>query len=82
MFYGLRAGKIGEFRVPGGPCAHCQHDGIQHVSVYGRYLHALFIPIFPVGKKAVSECTNCKKTIPKKEFSSILKQNYEKKLSS
>ncbi len=76
MIYGVRASKIGIIDIPSTKCQYCQQNSIQRVSVYGRYLHAFWIPVFPVGRKAVSECRDCLKTIEKKQFTPELKQLY------
>ena len=77
MIYGGRATKIGDIEISGTKCGHCENVGTQYVSVYGKYAHIFWIPIFPNGKKAVSECTQCNRTIEQNEFSPELKQQYE-----
>lgn len=77
----MKARKIGNFEVSDCPCEHCDEISNQEISVFGRYLHFFWIPIFPLGRKVVSECTYCKKTIPKGEFSPALQQSYQKNKS-
>jgi len=51
------------------------------ISVFGKYVHIFWIPIFPIGKKVIAECTHCKRTIEQKEFSTKLSQLYQDKKS-
>ncbi len=77
IFYGSKATKIGELSVSGTKCAYCENTGKQQISVFRKYAHIYWIPFFPLGKKAVAECTHCKRTIGQKEFSGNLKNRYE-----
>lgn len=78
MIYGARASAIGQFDVPHTNCENCHQDSGQRITVFGRYAHILWIPIFPVGRKAVAECKFCKRTIRKSEFPPILRELYER----
>lgn len=77
IFYGTRASNIGNFDIPNSKCSYCELGNTQRVSVFGKYAHIFWIPIFPIGKKAVAECTHCKRTIEQKEFSPELKKLYQ-----
>ena len=77
IIYGTRASNIGNFEVSDSKCSYCNEGDTQRVSVFGRYFHIFWIPIFPIGKKAVAECTHCKRTIEQKEFSPQLKNQYQ-----
>lgn len=76
IIYGGKASNIGSFDIQNSECDYCEQGDTQHVSVFGRYAHIFWIPMFPIGRTAVAECTHCKRTIPKKEFSSSLRQQY------
>lgn len=79
IIFGTRASNIGSIEVPSSSCDYCKQEGKQQVSVFGRYFHVFWIPVFPFGKSVFSECTHCKKTIRKKEFSPQLKTLYLQK---
>jgi len=81
IVYGARASRIGNFYLDNTSCEYCKETGKQEVSVFGRYVHIFWIPIFPIGKKAVSECVHCKRTIEQKDFTPELKSNYTSNLS-
>ena len=77
IFHGSRAPKLGTLPINGTKCSYCQKYETQHVSVFGKYKHIYWIPFFPLGKEVLSECSHCKRTIKKKEFSRQLKDAYE-----
>ena len=81
MIQGIRATKIGSFRVANCTCEHCREISHQRITVFGRYFHVFWIPVLPLGRKAVAECIRCKKTIKKRAFSPELKQGYQEKKS-
>ena len=76
IFYGSKASKLGDVNVSGTTCSFCGADSNQHVSIFGKYAHLYWIPMFPIGKTAVSECHLCRHTAPQKEFPADLKQKY------
>lgn len=68
IIFGGRASNIGNFLVPNSTCSYCEAGDTQRISVFGKYAHIFWIPIFPIGRKAVAECTHCKRTIEQREF--------------
>lgn len=68
MIYGTRAKHLGSFQVKDIPCPYCAYVEDQDVSVFGRYVHLMLIPLFPIGKKPVAECTRCKRTYDSTNF--------------
>jgi len=74
---GAKASNIGIFEIPNSKCNYCEQGNTQRVSVFGKYVHIFWFPIFPIGKKAVAECTYCKRTIEQKEFSPQLAEMYQ-----
>ncbi|MEZ4911193.1 MAG: hypothetical protein R2774_10070 [Saprospiraceae bacterium] len=81
IIFGSKATNIGNFDVANSKCEYCQNDSTQRISVFGKYAHIFWIPIFPIGKKAVAECTHCKRTIDQKDFSIKLSQLYQENKS-
>ncbi len=77
IYFGTRASNIGNFDIPNSKCSYCEQSNTQRVSVFGKYAHIFWIPIFPIGKKAVAECMHCKRTIEQKEFDPELKKLYK-----
>ncbi len=81
IFFGARASNIGNFDIPNSKCSYCEEGNTQRISVFGKYAHVFWIPVFPIGKKAVAECTHCKRTIDQKEFTPELKALYKENKS-
>lgn len=77
IIFGGRASNIGNFDITNTKCDYCEQDNTQRIAVFGKYAHVFWIPIFPIGKKALAECTHCKRTIEQKEFSPELKSLYQ-----
>src|SRR5687767_980352 len=49
----------------------CNNCGTQHsvqLSIFQKYAHVFWIPFFPLGKIAVSECNHCKQALRTNEF--------------
>ncbi len=69
MIYGTRAKFLGNFQVKEIPCPYCKEVDDQNMSIFGQYAHVMWIPLFPIGKTPVAECTRCKRTYDKSEFS-------------
>jgi hypothetical protein len=69
MIYGTRGKHLGSFQVKDIPCPYCEHVELQNMSIFGRYAHVMWIPLFPIGKTPVAECTRCKRTYDGADFS-------------
>lgn len=69
MIYGTRGKHLGSFQVKDIPCPYCEHVENQNMSIFGRYAHVMWIPLFPIGKTPVAECTRCKRTYDGTDFS-------------
>lgn len=77
VFYGSKGKLLSQDKINGTTCQHCQELAPQNTSTFGKYAHIYWIPFFPIGKVGVAECTNCKRTIPKKEFTPQLLSKYK-----
>lgn len=69
MIYGTRGKFLGNFQVKDIPCPYCKEVEYQNMSIFGQYAHVMWIPLFPIGKTPIAECTHCKRTYDKSEFS-------------
>jgi hypothetical protein len=76
IFYGTSGSLIHTEQTPSVKCNSCEKQSQHTVSVFGKYAYLYWIPIFPVGKKGVSECNHCKVTLEKKDMSEQLKLAY------
>lgn len=78
FFFGTRANNIGQRRLNNTACPHCQTQDSFVSATFGSYAHFFWIPIFPLGKKTVAECSHCKKTYSKSEFTDQMLRSLEK----
>ncbi|MCH3883095.1 hypothetical protein [Tenacibaculum aquimarinum] len=62
IFYGTKGSHLNSERKGGIKCDNCNEITNHNISVYGKYGYLYWIPVFPMGKKVFSECTNCKVT--------------------
>ena len=76
IFYGSKGVHLHSEQVSGIKCSNCEQQTTHNISIFGRYAHVYWIPFFPLGKKGVSECTNCKVTLAPKEMNDQLKLAY------
>lgn len=74
IFYGTKGANLKNERVGGVTCNHCNEQQTHTVSVYGKYFYVYWIPFFPIGKKAISECNHCKASYEYKDMSTPLQR--------
>jgi hypothetical protein len=58
----------------------CNNCGTQHsvqLSIFQKYAHIFWIPFFPIGKTAVTQCHHCKQVLKLNEFPPSLKLAYD-----
>jgi len=77
IFYGSKGTRLHSEQVNGIKCSHCEKQTTHTFSIFGRYAHLYWIPLFPMGKKGVSECNHCKITLAPKEMDEPLKLAYK-----
>ncbi|HMQ62872.1 MAG TPA: hypothetical protein PKE06_19480 [Flavilitoribacter sp.] len=81
IVYGTSARKADSFEIQNTVCPSCGQSASQHVTVFSRYAHVYWIPLFPTGKKSVAECANCKRTIEQKQFPDQLKMRFDQRVT-
>lgn len=82
IFYGTKGAHLKSEKVSGIKCSYCEQQGSHTISVFARYAYLYWIPVFPLGKKGVSECDNCKRTIDPSQMNEQLKLAYNNVKSS
>lgn len=60
IIYGKSAEKIKALEVLPAPCPTCDSKNSLQGIVLMRYAHIYYIPFFPLGKRVVTVCTQCK----------------------
>jgi hypothetical protein len=77
VIFGSRKSVIGAGVIQEA-CANCKTSASVELIVVQRYAHIFWIPIFPMGKTGLSECSHCKQVLRKKEFTESLSYHYER----
>jgi zinc-ribbon family len=77
IFFGSKATTIGQLDINDTKCQYCENTSTQQLIIFGKYFHIYWIPFFPTGKEVIAECTHCKRTIDKAQFSSQLMEKYQ-----
>lgn len=73
IFYGTKSSHLNSEQKGGIKCDNCNEITNHNISVYGKYGYLYWFPVFPMGKKVFSECSNCKTTNNFKEMNEKLK---------
>ena len=76
IIYGSKASHMATENV-NETCSGCGTPNSLLMTVFQRYAHVFWIPVFPIGKVGVSQCSHCKQVLQKKEFSRNLSTSYE-----
>ena len=76
IVYGRRATVL-KTQVLFEPCPNCRTTNSVQITVYQRYAHIFWIPMFPIGKTGVSVCVNCRQVLKLKEMPSGLRLAYD-----
>ena len=78
FFFETHSNPIGQRRLNNTTCPHCQTLDSFISATFGSYAHFFWIPIFPISKSTVAECSHCKKTYTKNEFTDQMLRSLEK----
>jgi len=76
IIYGSRATTVAT-EVCNDACTSCGTKNSVQITVYQRYAHIFWIPLFPIGKTGLSQCSHCKQVLKKKEFGANLRSEYD-----
>ncbi|HTL07161.1 MAG TPA: zinc-ribbon domain-containing protein [Chitinophagaceae bacterium] len=59
-------------------CPNCGTKNSVEMHVFQRYAHIFWIPLFPIGKTAVSQCNHCKQVLQLKQMPPGLVNTYDR----
>ncbi|MBF9224115.1 S26 family signal peptidase [Hymenobacter ruricola] len=59
IFYGYKGTHVRTAPLPGVACPFCAATDTLHVSLFSRYAHVYYIPLFPFSKPLAAACTSC-----------------------
>jgi zinc-ribbon family len=77
IIYGSRSVKQAVEQLSD-PCPHCGTANSTELYVFQKYAHVFWIPFFPIGKTAVSQCNHCKQILKKNEMPSSMLHAYDR----
>lgn len=75
IFYGTRTRHKSTHAIPG-PCPHCETEGSVELNIFQRYAHFFWIPVFPIGRIAETDCSHCKEVRSGKHLQPSAQQLY------
>ena len=76
IIYGTKAKELAKESITE-KCPNCGTQNSIEMYVFQKYAHIFWIPLFPTGKTAVSECSHCKQVLKQKEMPAPLKASYD-----
>lgn len=76
IIYGSKATQIATKNTMD-KCQNCGNQNSVQMSVFQKYAHVFWIPLFPMGKIGVTQCSHCKQTLVNKDFQGILAEMYK-----
>lgn len=77
VFYGSRASNIKNGRLSNVTCPSCENQTSMTYSIFGKYAHIYWIPLFPIGKESVAECDHCKHTSKISDLPEQIKNKFD-----
>ncbi len=77
IIYGSKAVHVKSKESKTTTCPSCGTLGSVILSVYRRHAHIFWIPLFPIGKKGISQCQHCKNILKTKEMPVRIKKEYD-----
>ena len=77
IIYGSKAVHLKTAQSKTATCPSCGTQGSLTISVFRKHAHVFWIPLFPIGKKGVSQCQHCKNILETKEMPEPIKRECE-----
>ncbi|WP_109302119.1 zinc-ribbon domain-containing protein [Aquimarina sp. AU474] len=77
IIYGGKAVHLKSVQSKTGICPSCKTQGSLLISVFRKHAHVFWIPLFPIGKKGISQCQHCKNVLKTNEMPKPIKREYD-----
>lgn len=74
FFYGTGSSNLGTYPLRGVRCVHCGTPDAVAAVVLSRYVQFFWIPVFPIGKRAVTVCSFCKQALEQAQWPPVYQQ--------
>lgn len=68
IIYGSKGAHVRTAPLPAANCPSCSTFGTVKASVYSRYAHIYWIPLFPFSKSVVTQCDHCQQGWEEKDL--------------
>ncbi|MFD0963915.1 hypothetical protein [Pseudofulvibacter geojedonensis] len=68
IIYGHNSSDLGSSKPNSLKCPSCENTGTTTLYLFGKYATLFWVPMFPMGKKMISECSHCKVVMEKKQM--------------
>lgn len=75
IIYGTKSKELAK-QVLTDKCPNCGRQNSIEIYVFQKYAHVFWIPLFPIGKTALSQCDHCKQVLKEKQIPSSLLSSY------
>ena len=72
IIYGYREARLSTKVFDDGFCTHCGQQGTIACTVFSKHAHCMWIPLFPLGKRAAIWCRECGTEYKLKEVTPVL----------
>ena len=73
IIYGTNGAHMRTTPLPGVACPGCTASNTLQLSVFSRYVHLYWVPLFPLNKPTVARCGHCQQTWEGKAISAELR---------
>lgn len=77
IIYGSKAVHVKSTQPKTITCPSCGTKGSLVLSLYRKHAHIFWIPLFPIGKKGVSQCQHCKNVLEYKDMPAPIKEEFK-----
>ena len=78
IFFGAKSSKIKEGQISNVTCPNCKNITTITYTIFGKYAHTYWIPMFPMKKKTVIECNSCYRTYNMKEAPEPVQHKFQR----
>lgn len=76
IIYGTGSSKVAEDKIRAN-CPNCDSANTTTMFIYQRHAHVFWIPLFPAGKIAATQCSNCNQVTKREGFTERFREEYE-----
>lgn len=68
IIYGSNSKNLRSANPKNLKCPNCAAEGSTSINILNHYAHVFWVPLFPLGRKMVSQCDNCQHVLKRKQM--------------